>query len=91
MTMKRYLDKLSSDPSLPMNKAESKGPDLRKLLDDAEDAIINALNIIEVVKIEWAAENAWSEYDQSVKDKCGAVLFKIDAVKKNYPAMWPSK
>ena len=63
----------------------------RKLLDDAEDAIINALNIIEVVKIEWAAENAWSEYDQSVKDKCGAVLFKIDAVKKNYPAMWPSK
>ena len=32
MTMKRYLDKLSSDPSLPMNKAESKGPDLRKVL-----------------------------------------------------------
>jgi len=42
--------------------------------------LTNVCQIIDVVKIEWSAENAWSEWDQSVRDDitaCLSALYKI--------------
>lgn len=82
MSMRRYLNKLSSDPLLPMNKPNPPKP-IDPLLVEAEDAIIAAMSIIEVTKIEWQQEGCWGEYDQSVLARCGAVLSKIDSAKKS--------
>jgi chaperonin GroEL (HSP60 family) len=52
------------------------------------DTLTACAGILDTVKVEWAAENVWSEHDQEVRDsvsKCLAALHNDPALM----AVWP--
>ena len=40
--------------------------------------LINCCQILDIVKQEWATDNCWSEWDQSVRDSASELLRKIE-------------
>lgn len=49
------------------------------LRDSARGLLSDVAQILDVVKIEWSAENSWSEWNQSVRDRITEIAKRLDA------------
>jgi hypothetical protein len=59
-------------------KLEAALEKLDKACRNADALLCNIAQIMDVVKIEWEAENAWSEWDQQQRDDITAVMLMCE-------------
>ena len=80
LIMPRFLVAKSDYDALAARLAKAEAA-----LREAAGILTNAAQIIDVTRQEWLAENAWSEWDQSVRDSIGAWLIARDAALADEP------
>jgi hypothetical protein len=62
---------------------EAKGPPtLAETPMEIISVLTCACQILDVVKYEWSATNAWSDWDQSVRDRISAILKAYYSISK---------